>query len=118
MAYKGWLVPSLLLCMQDHGSSRGHKLAPRLIELVFRNADTERLYTVLRKMERERWTASDDSSVDDSADWFVECRYEITATGEKHLELWAAAFEKYYVEIDRFLRLYDVELIRWQESLT
>ena len=117
MAYKGWLVPSLLLCLRDRGSSRGHELAARLVELSFRNADMERLYTVSRKMQREKWVTSEDSSVDGSADRFAECRYEITAAGEKHLELWVAAFEKYYVETDRFLRLYDVELIRWQESL-
>ena len=118
MAYEGWLVPSLLLCVRNRGSSRGHELAARLVELGFRNADTERLYTMLRKMQREKWVTSEDSSADGSADRFAERRYEITATGEKHLELWAAAFEKYYIEIDRFLKLYDVELIRWQESLT
>jgi DNA-binding PadR family transcriptional regulator len=118
MAYKGWLVPSLLLCIRDRDSSRGHELAARLVELDFRNADMERLYKVLRKMERESWVTSDDSSVDGSADWFAERRYEITAAGEKHLELWAAAFEKYYIEIARFLRLYDIEPVRWQESLT
>ena len=72
------------------------------MQLGFGDVKLKRLYPILQRMEKERLVASGDGHVD----WPAWRRYEITASGEHHLEQWAEAFENYRTEMDHFLRLY------------
>lgn len=105
-AYKGWLKPSILLCVWDNGGSRGHELAERLVELGFGDVKLKRIYSTLQRMEAAGLVAPDNEYVDRPA-WR---RYGITASGERHLEFWARSFEAYRKEMDYFLHLYRGEL--------
>lgn len=108
MAYGGWIEPSLLLCLRDAGSRRCHELAGMLVGLGFGNVKLKRLYPVLQRMEEKGLVISGDGYVDRPT-WR---RYEITASGEQHLERWARAFERYRSEMDHFLWLYDEPAVR------
>ena len=103
MAYRGWLEPSLLLCLWNTGGSRGHELAEGLGELGFGEVKLKRIYPILRRMEEKGLITTGDKFVD----WPAWRRYEITVFGERYLEHCAKSFVEFQAALDHFLQLYN-----------
>ena len=108
IAYRGWLEPFILLCVQNNGGFRGHELAETLAELGFGDVKLKRVYSILQRLEIAGLVASDDEHVN----WLAWRRYGITVPGEPRLELWGESFEAYRKETNHFLQLYSEQPVQ------
>ena len=101
-----WLVSFLLLLVKKV-SRCGHELTHGIADLGFGATRPEKMYRVLRQMEREGMV---DSECDGTDPGLARRKYSITESGEAYLELWDGSLERFREEVHLFHRLYAGEL--------
>jgi PadR family transcriptional regulator len=96
--------PALLLLLRDR-PAHGYELLDSLGELVpGRSVDMGNLYRTLRALEAEGLVTSE---WDAEAPGPAKRRYELTGSGRRLLDEWAAALRQAGDRIDVFLRRYE-----------
>ena len=98
---EGWLVPLLLVSMQE-GNSSGARIKARVEELGFGIPRPGTVYRVLHAMEKEGLVVSNHSEAEVL---LSRWNFKPTEAGMAYLEFWTSSLEQYRDDIERFLRV-------------
>jgi PadR family transcriptional regulator, regulatory protein PadR len=109
-----WLIPLILLWLQEESFSYGYEIMERLEEeFGFEQINPGSVYRTLRQMEKEGLCESE---------WEISANggparrmYAISEAGETYLDAWADACKQYQQVIDSFSRVYRNRVSRSSE---
>lgn len=97
-----WLVPFLLLCIEDGRPAR--ELRESIDGLGFRRISGREFYTTLREMQGEGLISS---GWDTTVPGLPQRRYDLMDAGRAYLEFWSDSLRQYRKEMDVFFELYE-----------
>ena len=99
---RNWLVPVILLSLQDW-NSYGYELMERASAFGFEAMNPGTLYRTLRQMEKDGVV---ESTWETSKGGPARRMYSITDSGKSYLDFWANSLQQYQKTMDAFFRLY------------
>ena len=114
---KKWLIPLILLWLQEESSSYGYEIMELLEEeFGFEQISPGTVYRTLRRMEKEGLCNSEWETFEHPGK--ANRVYTITVAGEAFLETWVEACEQYRRVMDTLSRVYKGRSPRYEPDET
>ena len=112
-----WLIPLILLWLQEESSSYGYEIMERLEEeFGFEQINAGTVYRTLRQMEKEGLCESEWETFEHTGK--ANRVYTTTIAGEAFLETWVEACEQYRRVMDTLSRAYKGRSPRYEPDET